>query len=610
MHFEAPVTEICHRFYMKDQIASATFDTFKSRRDSITMGISPWATFFLIFGCCVLSCCALEVSTPNGKIIGFDTLRTRDGRVIHSFTGIPFAKPPIGPLRFKEPQPADPWKEPLQATNDAIMCPQADFANISNYQPLGQEDCLVLHVYSPKVDRAAKLPVMVWIHGGGFQWGAGSVYGPELLLDKDVVLVTINYRLGALGFLSTGDNAIPANLGLKDQALAIKWVHDNIVNFGGNPDLVTIFGESAGGGAVHLNLLSPLNKGRIHRVIAMSGTGYGPWAIAPPKLAKDRTKALAVLCSCPTEPSNELAECMRKVPADVLLEMGKKFNDWIVGDLVFVPTIESETENAFLPKELDKLGSEIPYMTGLTSGEGGIFASIISRGGSRFEKELKENPQYVLSKALLLKSDFPSDKHSSVAEQVRKFYFGDKPIDLDNTSQEVVNMFTDRWFLHGAVESAKKHHGDAYLYLYDHLHSISFNDVFSGGRIKGVSHADDLLDIFPLTMYFPERKYTEDDIKVSRKTLDIVTDFAKIGKLTGIGSKLQPVRRTAKTNQYLHITAEPAVKENLYSKRLEFWQSLIDAQSEDTTVNAAWNTMPNMLLWLIPISVCLLCYCL
>ncbi|CAH0394658.1 unnamed protein product [Bemisia tabaci] len=552
------------------------------------MEISLCVKLFLIFTCRILICRALEVSTPCGKIIGFDTLRTRNGRVIHSFTSIPFAKPPVGPLRFKEPQPLDPWTEPLDATKNASFCPQIDLFNRLKMkgpsQVRGQEDCLVLNVYSPNVNKAAKLPVMVWIHGGGYQRGSSVFYGPELLLDKDIVLVTVNYRLGVLGFLSTGDNVIPANNGLKDQALAIKWVHDNIESFGGNPGLVTVFGQSSGGSSVHLNLLSPLNKGLIHRGIAMSGTGHCPWAIISPQLAKDRTKALAVLCGCPSEPSDELLKCMQEVHLALLLEMSKRFHDWILSPaVVFGPTIESEVNGAFLPKELDYLKSEIPLMTGVTTGEGGYLASIISRGGSQYENELKDIPQYVLPKALILKSGFPSDKLSSVARQIQEFYFGDRPIDMNASMEYIINMFTDGWFLHGTVETAKKHHGDTYLYLYDYQHAVSFNDVLSGGKVKGVSHSDDLLDLFPLTLRFPQRTWTEADVEVSKKTIDIVTDFAENGRLTFLDSKLEPVRKTAKTHQYLHIIARgPLIKENLYPKRLSFWQSLLDSQSEET----------------------------
>ncbi|CAH0394439.1 unnamed protein product [Bemisia tabaci] len=546
----------------------------------ITMELSSWAKFVLIFAYGALFCRALEVSTPNGKIIGFDTLRTRDGRVIHSFTGIPFAKPPVGSLRFKEPQPPQPWKEPLDATKNTTFCPQVDFADPTRSKIIGQEDCLVLHVYSPKVEKSAKLPVMVFIHGGGFMMGASVIHGPDLLLDKDVVLVTINYRLGPLGFATTGDEAIPANLGLKDQALAIKWVHDNIDNFGGNPDLVTIFGESAGAASVHLNLLSPLNKGLIHRGIAMSGSGYCPWAITPSQTLKDRTKALAVLCSCPPEPSHELLKCMQEVPVELIIEMRSRFQDWAVGDLFFTPTIESETENAFLPKELDKLESEIPFVTGITSGEGGLFASVVYAAGQRYVEELKENPEYVLPIVMILKSAFPRDKLPSVVKKIQGFYFGDKPIDLDSSSEAVINMITDGWFLYGAIEAARKYKGDAYLYLYDYQHAVSMNSVFGIEKVKGVTHSDDLLNLFPLTFYFPERTWTEADVRVSRMTIDMVTDFAKNGKPS---IKLEPIKKSAKTQQYLHITAgEPTVKENLYSERVDFWQSLMNVQSEET----------------------------
>nr|XP_018917976.1 PREDICTED: esterase FE4-like [Bemisia tabaci] len=549
------------------------------------MKISMCLKLFLVFASGVFTCSGLEVSTPNGKIIGFDTLKTRNGRVIHSFTGIPFAKPPIGLLRFKEPQPLESWKKPLDATKNASFCPQIDLFNPkmkSSSQVLGKEDCLVLNVYSPNVNKAAKLPVMVFIHGGGYQQGSSVIYGPELLLDKDIVLVTVNYRLGALGFLSTGDGVIPANNGLKDQALAIKWVHDNIENFGGNPGLVTVFGESAGGASVHLNLLSPLNKGLIHRGIAMSGTGHCPWAIINPQLAKDRTKALAVLCGCPSEPSDELLKCMQEVHPESLLEMSKRFQDWALAPaVVFGPTIESGAKGDFLPKDVDDLESKVPLMTGVTSGEGGLAASIIFSAGGKPENELKENPQYILPKILMLRSEFPKDKVPSVSKQIQKFYFGEKSIDT-NSTEEIINLFTDSWFLHGAAETARKYKGEAYFYVYDYLHSVSHNSLFGNTKIQGVSHSDDLLDLFPLTYYFPKRTWPEADVKVSRKTIDIVTDFAKNGKLSDTSLKWEPIGKAAKTRHYLHITAAgPAVKENLFSKRVDFWQSLIlDTQSE------------------------------
>ncbi|MPC17299.1 Esterase FE4 [Portunus trituberculatus] len=164
-------------------------------------------------------------------------------------------------LLHQNPEPADPWSGVRNGSLPIPKCPQ-----LSSRVPgaiEGQEDCLYLNVYTPKPS-PSNLPVMVYIHGGGFAISsAGEGGSPAPLMQKDIVLVTMNYRLGTLGFLSTNDNILPGNLGLKDQVLALQWVQDNIELFGGNPKQVTIFGVSAGGISVHFHILSPSSKGEV-----------------------------------------------------------------------------------------------------------------------------------------------------------------------------------------------------------------------------------------------------------------------------------------------------------------------------------------------------------
>uniref|UniRef100_A0AAX7UV00 Carboxylic ester hydrolase n=1 Tax=Astatotilapia calliptera TaxID=8154 RepID=A0AAX7UV00_ASTCA len=238
----------------------------------------------VLFLCVVADLQAPVVHTKLGSLKGeYVSVKGKETGV-HAYLGVPFAKPPLGPsLRLAPPQPVGGWEGVRDATKQPPMCIQSKETVLDLVDKLGtalveipdiSEDCLYLNIYAP-ANRAknAKLPVMVWIHGGGFALGSASTYdGSALAAYQDVVVVLIQYRLGLLGFLSTGDEHISGNFGLLDQVEALKWIQQHIHNFGGDPGLVTIFGESAGGVSVSLLLLSPLSDGLFHRAIAESGT--------------------------------------------------------------------------------------------------------------------------------------------------------------------------------------------------------------------------------------------------------------------------------------------------------------------------------------------------
>lgn len=194
-----------------------------------------------------------------------------------SFKGIPYATPPMGNLRFRAPVPHPGWTGVRQATEHGSSCVTS--GTISEVD--GSEDCLFLNVYTQNL--IGRHPVMVWIHGGSFTGGSGNslIYGPDHLVAEDVLIVTINYRVGILGFFSTGDRFAQGNWGMKDMVEALRWVRDNIGNFGGDPDNVTIFGESAGGVAIHYLVLSSMAAGLYHKAIAQSGTALVPWGFQP-----------------------------------------------------------------------------------------------------------------------------------------------------------------------------------------------------------------------------------------------------------------------------------------------------------------------------------------
>ena len=284
------------------------------------------------------------------------------GHVYHSFSGIRYAKAPVGKLRFKLPEPQDEkWEGVLQATEEVKCWQLMEVGGRESAKVFGQDDCLALNVYTKnlpstpgkKSDLALK-PVMVWIHGGGFTIGDGGVefYGPDNFMDKDVVVVSINYRLGVLGFLSTGDDVIPGNMGMWDQVTALEWVKKNIAAFGGDPDKVTIFGESAGAISVSYLLMSPAAAGLFHRAVVQSG---------PPICAYARTekhpayyaRTLASTYGCdPTASTAEIYNCLNKLESEKLMHPDYPEDEFYpAATKGFKPIIDDFTSKPFLPKE-------------------------------------------------------------------------------------------------------------------------------------------------------------------------------------------------------------------------------------------------------------------
>ncbi len=243
---------------------------------------------------------------------------------INEFLGIPYAAPPVGALRWRPPQPHGRWHGVLEATQLGNECPQLDFSGIE----FGNEDCLFLNVYTPGLKKNQNkhdgLPVMVWIHGGSLVTGSGGLYDPTPLVTKGgVIVVTINYRLGVLGFFAhpalDAEGHLNANYGLMDQQFALQWVQRNIAAFGGDPNRVTIFGESAGGLSVYSNLASPTAAGLFHRAIAESGayTSFQDYE----QLIVSLTAAEAVGAAFATQVgcAIQTAQCLRAISAAALV---------------------------------------------------------------------------------------------------------------------------------------------------------------------------------------------------------------------------------------------------------------------------------------------------
>ncbi|XP_049855343.1 esterase FE4-like [Schistocerca gregaria] len=323
------------------------------------------------------------VKTEGGQVQG-RIATSFTGRRYASFQGIPYASPPVRNLRFKllwhvsfllagrcyqrlcapqAPQAAEPWQGVLNASAPGNDCPQLDQ---SSGCVVGHEDCLTLNVYTTQLEGKPQ-PVLVWIHGGSFVSGSSRLYQPDVLLDQHLVVVTINYRLGALGFLCWPRAGVPGNMGLRDQSLALYWVRRNIAAFGGDAGCVTLAGQSAGAASAVFHMLSPLSKGLFDRALCMSGSALCSWATPPhPEQRAQRLLRAAGLPAHLNPGAGSDAAAVE--PVQPMLP-------------VLAACVETEAEacvGAFLPDEPSRMLAagrvhRVPLLAGLTDGEANFF---------------------------------------------------------------------------------------------------------------------------------------------------------------------------------------------------------------------------------------------
>ncbi len=311
------------------------------------------------------------VSTSKGVLRGL-----KAGRVT-KFLGVPYALPPIGNLRFKVSQPYSSWDEVKIATQHGADCAQPyqrsiDFMPPHLYNKLSSieysEDCLNLDIYIPGTVEAAKSrpkPVMVWFHGGGYITGSKTLFGiyngDKLAYLGNVIIVNINYRLAAFGFLPINHSDFDDNVGLWDQNLALQWVQDNIVHFGGDPRQVTIFGESAGGMSVTNHIVSPHSKGLFQRAIVQSGVNL-PTSLTVDQGFQYTTLGLAKTLDCPIQPIDDLAKCIQNKTTQELSDASLINIFFPVIDGNFIPDV---------PETLMRTAkfNKVPLLIGYNSGK-------------------------------------------------------------------------------------------------------------------------------------------------------------------------------------------------------------------------------------------------
>ncbi|XP_013140270.1 PREDICTED: esterase FE4-like [Papilio polytes] len=427
---------------------------------------------------------------------------TNNGFEYFEFLGIPYAKPPVGDLRFKSPQPAEKWDGERDATisskeNTALQMDLIESSGIG-----GSEDCLYLNVYTPKIteNESELLPVMFFIHGGGFVHGNGILKkdnGPDYLIEHNTVIVVINYRVSILGFLSLDIPEVAGNMGLKDQVKALEWVQNNIIHFGGDKNNVTIFGTSAGAASVDYLIVSPKAKGLFHKAILHSGSCLNHWAVnyEPKKLAYKVAEKLGYKGSL--EDVNALKEFLLSIPGSDLTETAYNICQTCTDKHLlfgFVPTIEKDFGNgeAFLtdhPYRLLKEGifNQVPVIKGFCNKEGYLMNAVNPKG----ILDVLQNKNFVDHWPFELDTD-DKIKYSRKTKTLLAYTRNIQP--GDDHDKIAIDFFSDLDFVSGIWISGKlmaRKGVPVRFYEFSYDGKINYLKMLFGIKRNGAGHADD-----------------------------------------------------------------------------------------------------------------------
>ncbi|KAJ8977382.1 hypothetical protein NQ317_001983 [Molorchus minor] len=524
------------------------------------------------------------VSLPKGPIRGRVEV-TYSNVTFYAFQQVPYAMPPLGKLRFMAPQPVSAWSDVLDCTVETKICRQT-----SRHGKLENDDCLYLNIYTPAEPGSNNsLSVMFYIYGGGFVRGSATfgLVGPHFFMEQGVVIVTVNYRTGPQGFLSTGDGVIPGNMGLKDQNLALKWVQENIHLFGGDPDKVTIFGQSAGAASVTYQILSPQSKGLFRAAIAQSGSALSPWAYQ--RHAKDIAYQLAAQFD-PTFNRNrtslELLELLQSVPEENITAVAESLHpegvstENIIQGFYYAPVIEIEHKGAFLTEyqyTLVESGNftKVPLVIGICSEE-----SLSRAANLTAFKEVVEN--YESNIKNLVNEDMhitDSETLASVGEEIRKIYADDQ---LAANLSNAVRFYSDTSFNRGVIRYAElqSQYTDVYFYqftYYGEMMGMHLPNLLGAGR---VSHAGDLRYEWALNNESNVHIYDDDDVRTQQRYIKLFTDFSKHLNPTPEQSSLMQnliwPKVTSENFYYLDIDTNLTIRTNPKGESYSKWTDIYD----------------------------------
>lgn len=485
---------------------------------------------------------------------------------VYQFLGIPFAKPPVGTMRWKAPESPDVWNDTLLTKKYAPACPQKkrlfETARLEDgelkmdvaYE--GDEDCLYLNVWTPV--SAVKKPVMVFIHGGGNHQGSTSlnVYNGKLLAERgDVVLVTIAYRVGPLGFMTysgleaENENRVSGNYGTLDQILALRWVKNNIEAFGGDPNNVTLFGESAGSLNTANLLVSPLAKGLFHKAIMQSGSPF----VDKNEVAKNKALPLIQSCGCASDNPQETIACMRRLSAEELYNRMPELEGNVETRLTqWMPNLDGYVFLDYANNVIrQRLHHQMPMIIGTNTNEGILFAP--------WGKRPEDLTAYI--------DQLPMP--DSLKRKAKQMY----PAGLTKLSTWTAlgDLLGDMYFQTSALMTVRSlsqnQEAPVYRYIFDH-------ELPGPAKWLKSLHGLELIYIFQYPFdnkYGKKHPLNREDLELQKIMLRYWTNFAKTGNPN---DSTLPVWKIYDANQdnYLELSPKPREKYKFRASYLQLWE--------------------------------------
>ena len=470
---------------------------------------------------------------------------------VRAFLGIPYAAPPVGELRWKPPQAVTPWETVRNCDAFGPACPQS-----GPLEGAAGEDCLSLNVWTAAREAGAGLPVMVWIHGGGFNFGATSQaeYQGANLARQGVVVVTVNYRLGPLGFFVHPALAVESgrgsagNYGLLDQIEALKWVRRNIAAFGGDPGRVTIFGQSAGSRSVSLLTLSPLASGLFCRAIAQSGGPIIGSEYLNPAFNGDMANVsrmgeeLSARLGC--DKSSDVLACLRAKPAGEVVKAADCQTGLFDDGLFFAPVFDGwvlprDVHTAFKPGA----SRDVPMIVGSTGDEGTVYL--------RGEKDL----------SLAKYKSFLKARFGEKADQALAMFPAQSDADVPRVMDHFLTVAVNAEPARLMARTLAAGNAKAFLYRFTRSPDTA------KARELGAFHGVDLAYVFGNMK--DSEGYTAEDRELCRQVMAYWVNFAKTGDPNGPGLLAWPAY-DAESDQNLDFSNSGLVEQHLYQKECDF----------------------------------------
>lgn len=547
------------------------------------------------------------VATNFGKIRGTRTpLPNEMLGPVEQYLGVPYAAPPTGERRFQPPEPPSSWTGVRNATQFAAVCPQylddrsllndmlpiwftANLDTVISYVQDQSEDCLYMNIYVPTEDdihdQNSKKPVMVYIHGGSYMEGTGNMIDGSILSSHgNVIVITVNYRLGVLGFLSTGDQAAKGNYGLLDQIQALRWIEENIGAFGGDPKRVTIFGSGAGASCVSLLTLSHYSEGLFQKAIIQSGTALSSWAVnyQPGKY----TRILADKVGCDMQDTIDVVECLRDknykeliqqtiTPATYHIAFGPVIDGDVIPDDPQILMEQGEFLNYDIMLGVNQ-GEGLKFVDGIVDNEDGVSPNDFDFSVSNFVDNL-----------------YGYTEGKDTFRETIKFMYTDWA-DKENPEtrrKTLVALFTDHQWVAPAVATAELHaqYGSpTYFYAFYHHCQSEMKPTWADS-----AHGDEVPYVFGIPMIGPTElfncNFSRNDVMLSAVVMTYWTNFAKTGDPNQpvpqdtkfIHTKPNRFEEVAwskynpKDQLYLHIGLKPRVRDHYRATKVAFWLELV-----------------------------------